>query len=141
MLVPVTDSRGLPHSELFVLSRRLAMLDSRLSGFSEILIHVVFNFLESFTKWFVDCSHCNQEGPFPTKKTCLVSMIWSHLQTNSSCRSNVLMVLSIVVSTALDNCQLLLLATAGQSDQYRQVPVSPSQTFVDCNTCSATTFV
>ena len=29
MLVPVTDSRGLSHSELFVLSRGLAMLDSR----------------------------------------------------------------------------------------------------------------
>ena len=50
------------------------------SGFSEILIHVVFNFLESFIKWFAECSHCNQEGPFPTKKTCPVSMIWRHLQ-------------------------------------------------------------
>ena len=29
MLVPVTDSRGLSHFELFVLSRGLAMLDSR----------------------------------------------------------------------------------------------------------------
>ena len=25
-------------------------------------------------------SHCNQEGPFPTKKTCLVCTMWSHLQ-------------------------------------------------------------
>ena len=50
------------------------------SVFSEMLIHVVFKFLESFIKWFADCSHCNKEGPFPTKKTCLVSMIWSHLQ-------------------------------------------------------------
>ena len=29
MLVPATDSRGLSHSELFVLSRGLAMLDRR----------------------------------------------------------------------------------------------------------------
>ena len=112
MLVPVTDSRGLSHFELIVLSRGLAKLDSRFRlqrisqkhmlhlckatltdctiwklqvfkghlGFSDILIHVVFNFLESFIKWFADFPHCNQEGPFPTKKTCLVSMIWSHLQ-------------------------------------------------------------
>ena len=56
--------------------------------FSKILIHVVFNFPESFIEWFADCLHCNQEGPFRTKKTCLDSMIWR--------------VLSIVVSTALD---------------------------------------
>ena len=29
MLVPVTDSKGLSHSEVFVLSRGLAMLDGR----------------------------------------------------------------------------------------------------------------
>ena len=113
MLVPVTDSRGLSHSELFVPSRGLAVHDCRfraqrishkhtlhlcksdansVHAWSEssrssldtrdfrILIHVVFNFLESFIKWFADCSHCNQEEPFPTKETCLVSMIWSHLQ-------------------------------------------------------------
>ena len=114
MLVPVTDSRGLSHSELFSCSQEglpcliavsvlggshisarfifakatfaLCTLDLKAPdlrwtlGFSEILFHVVFNFLDSFIKWFADCSHCNQEGPFPTKITCLVSMMWSHLQ-------------------------------------------------------------
>ena len=104
------------------------------------MIHVVFNFLESVIKWFDDCSHCNQEGPFPTKKTCLVSMIWCHLQQTLHVDQNVLLVLSIVVSTALDNW-LLLSATAGQLDQFRQDPVLPSQNIsVDCNSCSATTF-
>ena len=101
--------------------------------FSEILIRVVFNCLESFMKWFADCSHCNQERPLPTKKTCLVSIDMESLATNSSCRSNVLLVLSIVASIALssafDCCQLLLLAIVDQLDQYRQVSVLPSQTF------------
>ena len=68
-------------------------------------------------------------------------MIWSHLQ--QTLRVDVLLVLSIVVSTALNHCQLLLLAAAGQLDQYQQVPVLPSQTFrsMNCNTCSATTFL
>ena len=51
------------------------------------------------------------------------------LATMSPCQSNVLLVLSIVVSTALDCCQLLLSATASQLDQFRQDPVLPSQTF------------
>ena len=55
-------------------------ISSGQSGFLEILIHVDFNVLEFFMKWFADCSHCNQEGPFPTKKTCLISVIWRHLQ-------------------------------------------------------------
>ena len=91
---------------------------------------MIFKFRESFIKWFADCSHCNQKGPFPTKKTCLASMNeMESLATNSSCRSTVLLVLSIVVSTALDHCQLLLLPTAGQLDQCRQAPVLRSQTF------------
>ena len=112
MLAPVTDSRGLSHSALFVLSRGLAMLDSRFrlqrtshkhtlhlckatltvcrlalkASYLHWTVGIFGNpdssclqFLQSFMKWFVDCSHCNQ-GPFPTKKTCLVSMIWSHLK-------------------------------------------------------------
>ena len=171
MSVPITDSRGLSLSELFVLWRGLAMLHGRvrrqrishkhmlhlckatltvlrliwklqifigLSGLSEILVHVVFNFLESFIKWSAHCSHCTQEGPVPTKKPCLVFMIWESLsKKNSSWRSNVLLAQSIVVSTALDSCQLLILATASQLDQYRQVPVLPSQAFRG----SATTFI
>ena len=44
------------------------------------MIHVVFNCLQSFIKWFADCSHCNQGGLFSTKKTCLISMMWRYLQ-------------------------------------------------------------
>ena len=58
---------------------------------------------------------------------CLLDM--ESLATNSPCQSNVLLVLSIVVSTALDHCQLLLSATASQLDQFRQDPVLQSQTF------------
>ena len=89
---------------------------------------IVFNFIESFIKWFADCSHCSQEIPFPTKKTCLHDM--ESLAENSSCRSNVLStVASFALWSASDCCQLLLLATADQLGQYRQVPVLPSQTF------------
>ena len=51
------------------------------------------------------------------------------LATKSPCQSNVSLVLSIVVSIALDCCLLLLSATASQLDQLRQDPVLPSQTF------------
>ena len=58
---------------------------------------------------------------------CLFDM--ESLATNSPCQSNVLLVLSIVVSIVLDYCQLLFSATASQLDQFRQDPVLPSQTF------------
>ena len=95
MSVSVTDSRSLSHSELFVLSRGLAMLDSRFRlqriSHKAMLtmctpdlkapdLHWAIRIFGTFIKWFADCSHCNQARPFPTKKTCLVSMIWSHLQ-------------------------------------------------------------
>ena len=60
----------------------------------------------------------NQEGPFPTKKTCLVHMVWSHLQQTLRVDQTCYWCCRLVVSAALDYCQLLLLATAGQLDQY-----------------------
>ena len=102
------------------------------SGVSEILIHVVFNFLEPFIKWFADCTHCNQEGPFPTKKTCLVSMIWSHLQQTLCVDQSKYWCCRLwrrLLSSAFNCCQLLSLATADQLDQYPQVPVPLSRTF------------
>ena len=113
-----------------------------IGDFSEILIHVVFDFLESFIKWSAGCSHCNQEGPFPAKKTCLVFMKRSHLQqtlrVDQTCYWCCRMWCRL-----LNYCQLLLLATEGQFDQYRQVPCKflyfrPRHS-VDCNTCSTTT--
>ena len=95
-------------SQCVRLIRKIQVFNGQ-SGFSEILIHVVVNFLESFRKWFADCSHCTQERPLPIKKNCLVSNGMGSPATNSSCRSHVLLVLSIVVSAALDHCQLLLL--------------------------------
>ena len=32
-------------------------------------------FLEAFVEWFTDCTHCNQERPFPAQETCLVPMV------------------------------------------------------------------
>ena len=107
-------------------------------GFSEILIHVVFNFLESFMKWFADCSHCNQERTLSNQENlpCLHDM--ASLATNSSCRPNVLLRALTFVEF---RCSLHLSATADQLDQFPQDPVLPFQTFrevsLNCNTCSA----
>ena len=114
------------------------------SGFSEIQIHVVFHFVESFIKWFADCSHCNQEGPFPTKKTCLVSMIWRHLQQTLRvdqpcywccrlwcrlfCRRH---------SIAAGCCSWQL--QVGWISSAKILSFHPRH-FVNCNSCSATTF-
>ena len=124
MLVPVTDSKALSQSELFVLTKEPVILDSRFRppltsnkhkfhlckgmptmcrpdleapdphwsvgilanlihvvGFWQILIHVVFNCLDTSVKLFADRTHCNQEESFPLEKTCcVVSMICSNLQ-------------------------------------------------------------
>ena len=114
-------------------------ISSGQSGFSEILIYVVFNFLESFINWFADCLHCDQEGPFPTKKTCLVSMIWRHSQQTLR-----------VDQTCYWCCRLwcqLLSTTASCSSWQLQVYWISTARFlsfrprhsVDCNTRSATT--
>ena len=105
------------------------------------VIEFDFIFLESFIKWFADCSHCNQEGPFPTKKTCLVSMIWSHLQQTVR-----------VDQTCYWCCRWrcrLLSTTASCSSRQLQVNwISSARILsfrprhsVDCDSCSATTFI
>ena len=113
--------------------------------FSEILIHVVFNFLESFTKWFADCSHCNPERPFPTKKTCLVSMIWSHLQQTLRvdqtcfwcCRLWCRLLCRRHSTTASCSSWQLQINWVSTSRFLSFRPKHP----VHCNTCSAATFI
>ena len=106
------------------------------SGLSEILIHVVFNFLESFIKWFADCSHCNQQGPDPTKKTCLVSTMRSRLQqtlrVDQTCHWCCGLWCRLLSTTA--SC--LLLATAGQLDQSSKFLSFRPRLSADYNPCS-----
>ena len=177
MLVPGTDSKGLSHSELFLLSRGLAMLGSRFRPqriSHKHTLHLCFatltvcrpdlkapdlhwtirifenpdscclHFLECFMMWFADCSHCNQATPFPTKKTRLVSMIRSHLQQTFRLDQSCYWCCRLW-------CRLLCRrhSTASSCSSWqlqinwistRVLSFHPRHS-VDCNCCSATTFI
>ena len=95
------------------------------AGFSEILIYVASIFLDLFINWFADCSHCNQEGPFPPRETCLISVIWCHLQQTLRVEKR--------VTKSVDVCGVpLLVALLGNCRSIGSIPqdpVLPLQTF------------
>ena len=159
MLVPATDSRGVSHSELFVLSRGLAMLDSRFllqRTSHKHTLHLCKATLTVCTpdlkvpdlQWTIGIfgnpdSCCLQFSWVLHKDVCWMLALQSRRtisnQENLPCLHDVASLAtnsscrSNVLLKALTfvefRCSLHLSTTADQLDHFPQDPVLPFQTF------------
>ena len=154
MLAPTTDSRSLVHSELFVLSRGLAMLDNRFRlqrTSHKHTLHLCKTTLRMCTPDLKVPDHQRTIGMFGNPDSCCPQFSWIihemvcwllGLQSRKTISNQENLPYPHDMASIATNswCRLSVLKRALTFVEFR-CSVFRSRHSADCNSCSATTFI